>query len=488
MRINYIRIALAIAVLILSGFKQNHTPITVNYPKLHLPCKLCFHDNSLWQVMRQNFSLSSAENDPEVKKHIRGFQNSRHSFYIAIERSKLYMHFILATTIENKLPAELALLPFVESHNDPFAHSAVGASGMWQMMPSVASTLKVKINHWQDDRRDIWYSTYAALTHLRNLNNRFQGNWEHAISAYNAGEGRIARTLKASKQTKAHIWNYNLSQETKQYLPKLLALQAIIKNPQKYGFNLPNIPNTPYFTPIKLQRNYAFTQMEEICAISADTLRLLNPGWRRQATFGEGTFKFIVPTSHAAKCEERLNRKNPIQTKNWQHHRVRKGDTISNLAQKYHTTLENIVTLNGLNDGLIKINQQLIIAKNIKTSIPVSHVNSKESIITGDKRPGPKQIIHKVSQGDSLENISRKYNISQEKIKLWNHITKENPLHINQALTIWLRAPRKTYIVKKGDSLHKIARLNHTTIDNLKRINHLKSDILKINQRILLKP
>ena len=482
----YLKTLFLLSVISLLLGNKSYQHIKVKYPIEQLPCKLCYFDKSLWQVLRQNFKLKQADDDQVVKEYIRNYQANKHCFYTTIERSQMYMHYILAAVLQNDMPAELALLPYVESNNDPFAHSKAGASGLWQMMPSVASTLKLHIDYWKDDRRDILSSTEAALTHLKSLHRGFSGNWEYAISAYNAGQTRVKRAIQQEPQPKKHIWHYSLAQETKQYLPKLLALQAIIANPEKYGFTLPEMKNTPYFSTINLKRNYAFPQIEEICKINPATLRSLNPGWRRQATHGEQNITLLLPYETASRCNAKLNQRNPLQTKNWQHHKVKRGDNLSTLAKKYNTSTENIRSLNGLKGDSIKINQELIIPKNIKTYIPISHLSSKEAIISGDKRPGPVQIIHYVKKTDTLESISKEYRISQEKISAWNHITRVNPITENQRLVLWTRQKQEVYTVKPGDSLYRIAKSHNTTVEKIKSINHLEKDTLKINQKLKL--
>ena len=439
--------------------------------------------------MSQHFKLKSAENDPLVRKYIFWYQKNPQSLYTAIERSKLTMHFILSTTITNDLPAELALLPFVESHNDPFAHSAAGASGLWQMMPSIASSQQMTISREQDDRRCIIKSTYNALTHLQYLHKVFHGNWEHAITAYNAGEGRIKKALKQQNSNKKAIWNHNLNAETKQYLPKLLALQAIIKNPKKYGFTLEPLPNSPAFTPIILKQPYAFPQIAEICDIPEDTLRALNPSWRRISTSGKEEYIFLLPADKANACEGRLKRKNPIQTKNWQQHRVKKGDNISNLAKKYHTSEENIRKINQLNNT-IHPSQILNIPKNTMKAITTASTPKKSSIIQADNLPGPKQILHTVQKTESLNSIAKKYHVSTEKIKRWNQLPNKALIQPSQTLLIWTKdtsTKQTNYTIQAGDNLSKLARKFHTSIAKLRQANKLKSDILKIGQKILIR-
>lgn len=483
-----ISLLLTCALLFASNHLQS-APLKIRYPVERLPCYLCIQDKSLWEVMRQHFKLKSAENDPLVRRYIFWYQKNPQSLYTAIERSKLTMHFILSTTITNDLPAELALLPFVESHNDPFAHSAAGASGLWQMMPSIASSQQMTINHLQDDRRCIIKSTYNALTHLQYLHRVFHGNWEHAITAYNAGEGRIKKALKQQNSSKKAIWNHNLNTETKQYLPKLLALQAIIKNPKKYGFTLEPLANAPAFTPIILKQPYAFPQIAEICDVPEETLRTLNPSWRRVSTASHEEYIFLLPADKAKVCESKLKRKNPIQTKNWQQHRVKKGDNISNLAKKYHTSEENILSINQIGKT-IHPNQILNIPKNTMEAIPTASTAKKSAIIQADSLPGPKQVLHTVLPTETLSSIAKKYHVSTEKIKSWNQLSNKATIQPTQTLLIWTKDNSKkqtNYTIQAGDNLSKLAKKFHTSIAKLRQANKLKSDILKIGQKILIR-
>lgn len=145
------------------------------------------------------------------------------------------------------MPLELALLPAVESTYDPFAKSWGGARGLWQFMPATGRSLGLQKNRWYDGLRDVNASTKAALTYLTQLNDRFDGNWEHAIAAYNSGGGRVSSAINANRNAgkSTDFFALNLPKETRSYVPKLLALADILKNPNKYGVSLPPVPNKP---------------------------------------------------------------------------------------------------------------------------------------------------------------------------------------------------------------------------------------------------
>ncbi|MDW2127314.1 transglycosylase SLT domain-containing protein, partial [Vibrio sp. 2033] len=170
--------------------------------------------------------------------------------YTVSKRAAPFLYMITQRIEERGLPMELALLPVVESSFDAFAYSHGSAAGLWQFVPGTGKMMGLEQNYWYDGRRDVAASTDAALDYLVQLNERFDGNWEHAIAAYNSGGGRVSSAIRKNKKLGKPVdfFSLDLPKETSSYVPKLLALADVVANQEKYGIDIPSIPNKPVLT------------------------------------------------------------------------------------------------------------------------------------------------------------------------------------------------------------------------------------------------
>jgi membrane-bound lytic murein transglycosylase D len=192
------------------------------------------------------------------------------------------------------MPAEIALIPFIESEFNPNDRSNKGATGLWQLMPQTARELGVKVKSGYDGRRNVVASTNAAVAYFNDLISNFNGNWYLAIAAYNAGPGRIISATRRSG-TKS-FWELRLPRETQLYLPKLLAVAAIVENPEKYGVELPPIENKPYFTEMTVKQPVTLDKMSQSTGVNVKTLRTLNPDVKNKTVPQKnGEHKVLVP-------------------------------------------------------------------------------------------------------------------------------------------------------------------------------------------------
>lgn len=194
---------------------------------------------TIWDELSSNFSLDHRTDSRAVKKEIHKLLADKQKLYSILDSSSPYIHFIFKQVQEKGLPAELALIPAIESEFNPNDHSKKGATGLWQLMPGTARDLGLKFRNHVDPRKNFKASTNAALTYFNDLGNLFKGNWYLAIAAYNCGEVRVKSAERHAGSTS--FWNLSLPKETKVYVPKLLAVAAIIENPQEYNVELPEI-------------------------------------------------------------------------------------------------------------------------------------------------------------------------------------------------------------------------------------------------------
>lgn len=266
----------------------------------------------LWARLRKNYDMSHRHKstvDPKRIQHfVAQYRNGEKQLTKMTTRASPYLYYIVEEIEKRKLPGELALLPMIESAFEPQANSPKGAAGIWQFMPKTGRYYGLKQDKWYDGRRDIAASTSAALDYLEILHKQFDNNWMLALAAYNSGEGRvrnaIKRNAKAGKSTS--FWSLELPEETKNYVPKLLALAEVVAHPEKHDVSLPHIDNKPYFVPVDPGKALDFNKIVKMADIQLNEVKRLNPGYRRQSTHPSGPQQLLLPAENAEKLMKSL--------------------------------------------------------------------------------------------------------------------------------------------------------------------------------------
>ena len=270
----------------------------------------------------------------------------RHPDYLArvFTRSQRYMPHIRAELERRGLPAELALLPIVESAYDPFAYSHGRAAGLWQMIPGTARRFGIKQNWWYDGRRDIVDSTRAALDYLEYLHELNDGDWLNAIASYNSGEGNVLRAVRRNKTAGKPIdfWHLSVPKETSAYVPKLLALVDIVRDPAKYNLTLPVVPDESQFVVADITSQLDLALAAELAGVDVDTVYAYNPGYNRWSTDPAGPHTLVMPIDVAVAFEQALSAVPATERVRWKRHKIGNGETISEIAEQYHTTPSSI--------------------------------------------------------------------------------------------------------------------------------------------------
>lgn len=439
--------------------------------------------HNLWSDIADHEKLYAQENQALVKKSIRWFLKRPSYLTELTENATPYLYYIFEATQKRHMPAEIALLPMIESNYNPFLYSKRGATGLWQLMPGTASGFGLTINWWYDGRRDVVASTNAALNYLAYLHHQF-GDWMLAIAAYNAGEGTvqtaIAQNRKLGKST--HFWALSLPPETQTYLPKLLALSALLAHAKHYHIGLPHIPNKPYFQSIVLHRQIDLNHVAQYANTPLKNIRALNPGFRRWATLPHHTYALLIPEKQLAVFKQRLSHQAHTKPTIWQHHTISPGESLYVIARHYHTSVDLIARVNNLTNSDIRPKQQLLIPLAYH-HLTLPNMHHTLSSVAEDKLPGPKRIMHIVAANDNLWTIAAQYHVKPDQIRYWNNLAYRENLKINQHLVIWQkhRQPHRyfyAYTIKPGDTLSGIARHFHIPVKTLKHLNHLPNDML----------
>lgn len=414
--------------------------------------------------------------NPRVAKDIKWFQ--KHPAYInrALQRSKSYIHYIYQQTKARNMPSELVFLPLLESAFNPVAYSSTGASGLWQLMPETAISLGVKINWWYDGRRDITDSTRAALDYLTLLYEIFDHDWLLTIASYNTGDINVKRAIARNekKNLPTDFWHLDLNQETKDYVPRMLAIVAVIKNPEKFGIKLEEIDNLQRIQPIKLDHQINLTKAASLAKIDLKTLRLLNPGYLRWVTDPDSTSFLLLPVEKVetfkrnfATYKMATNKSNVI----WDLHVVQNNENLSLLAKKYATNASAIKKVNKLKDNNIWPHQQLVIPKNFKGKTTDPLLNHAMQLNARDLpkpnlpklKKGRHLITYKVLPGDSLYLIAKKFNSTVKNITQTNklkgaYLRPGQVIKINSNIVAKSAKPKVTKLARKKTMTKKLVK------------------------------
>ena len=255
----------------------------------------------LWERIRDDLTFTIPEILEDADRYRNRFVNNQHAVNRLSKSGQRYLFHTVKRAEELGVPVELALLPFVESEFDPYAQSLYGATGIWQFLPATGREWGLKTNWWYDGKRDVIASTEAALNFLIYLHRKFDNDWLLAIAAYNAGPGRVNRAIRENKRKgmATDFWSLRLPKETSAYVPKLLVLSELIKDPTAFGVTLPSIANRPYFTKIKTPGQVDLMQAADLAGMTPEAIYELNPGFSQWATDPSGPHYLLLPTGIA---------------------------------------------------------------------------------------------------------------------------------------------------------------------------------------------
>ena len=456
----------------------------------------------IWDRIRAGFTLPTSEHK-KVRSELRWF--ARHKSYLdrVVKRAEPFLYFIMEEIDKRQMPAELVLLPIVESAFQPFAYSHGQAAGIWQFIPSTGRHYGLKQNWWYDGRRDIYASTIAALDYLQYLQRAFKGNWLHALAAYNSGIGTVGRAIKRNKRRNkpTDFWNLKLPKETQGYVPKLMALTQLIAEPEKYQIDLKCVANAPYFHVIKTGAQIDLAVAADLADMEIEDLYKLNPGYNRWATDPSGPHRLLIPIENSELFKEGLA-KNPAKSRlSWKRYKIKSNETLGHIANKFHITVKQLKQINKIRSNNIRVGRHLIIpvASKGMSHYALSKPQREKQRRAVKRRGKGKKVYHTVKSGDSLWDISRLYRVGTQQIARWNGMSPKDILRAGQKLVIWTKKQLSPnirnslvgdfirtirYRVRNGDSLYRIAKRFNVSIRDLHRWNPIKGKYLKPGQSI----
>ena len=366
----------------------------------------------------------------QVENTIKFFQTrGRDQFEIWLKRYAVYYDLIIEILEEHSLPEELVFLALIESGMNPKAYSRANAVGIWQFVYATGKRYGLQRTWWIDERRDPVKATRAASAHLVDLYEMFD-DWYLAMSAYNAGAGRIQRAIRLH-QTNDYWQLYSLPRETRNYIPTYLAAAMICRDPAKYGFKMP-VNNPLKYDEVLLEKSADINVLARSAGVTGAELRYLNPELRQSATPTTDNYSLKIPVGKADKFlknyaalpeSERFAPKYVV-------HKVRYGETLWDISKRYKVSIHQLAAVNKIrNRHKIRIGQKL--------TIPVAGQKPAPTY-TQSGPPGSQRLVYVVRKGDTLGQIAEDNNTRASRIRRWNGLRYGQYIYPGQKLTLWM--------------------------------------------------
>lgn len=371
-------------------------------------------DSTIWAEIIHGFALGKLKETKYANLHRRKLTHSTSFFSEFLFKGDIYLPYVWSEIRRRGLPAELALLPYVESAYSPWAVSRMGAVGMWQIMPGTARLLKLKLGQTCDQRRDIIHSTRAAIDYLEQMHAKF-GDWLLAIAAYNAGPGRIERAIKRNQRAGKAIdfWSLKLPRETRRYVPRLLVTRDLILDAKAQKIELPNIAPEISFKTLTIEAPMEVSLVRQLSGLSLEDIRKYNPCIRSWITPAQEPYQLILPTGSAQQFSTRLvsvSIRDYVRTRPY---KVGHGDTLSEIAARIGATVSELMMLNGMN------NSRIVAGRTIR--VPSTSENISKQLINLELGNDYGEIIrYKVRKGDSLWKIARRFQTTVKNLRKLN--------------------------------------------------------------------
>lgn len=435
----------------------------------------------------------------DVQKEIERFKTFEKGFFVrSYKRSGRYRPMIVKKLKEAGLPEELSWLPLVESGFKINALSRARALGLWQFIPSTGYKFGLKRDTWIDERMDAEKATDAAIAYLKKLHEIF-GDWYTVLASYNCGEGRVLKVI--SRQHMNYLDNFwdlyrQLPFETARYVPRFIATLQIIKDPAKFGIDLGQELDEPIpYETATIKKSMRLKDIATQLGVPESTLAAINTELRYKIT-PESEYDLKIPEGTGEQFASIIDKvqlaKKPGPA--YVRHKVRRGESLSVIADRYRTSVRAIVALNHLRSRhTIRAGRWLKIPSR---GYPVSSSRTTKEVVRSGATDG-ETIKYRVKKGDSLWLIARRFNTTISETKRLSGLSRSR-LYVGQVITIRngnyvsqtpsSTSSSKTYTVKRGDCLSVIAEKNRVSLAQILRLNNFNTKtILYPGQKIIVR-
>ncbi|HSL23608.1 MAG TPA: LysM peptidoglycan-binding domain-containing protein [Vicinamibacterales bacterium] len=399
----------------------------------------------------------------KVLSYVELFQGRLRDFIQeGLQRGTKYLPMIQNVFRAEGLPLDLAYIPIVESAFKPNALSRAKAKGVWQFMRGTALENGLRHDWYIDERSDPEKATLAAAKYLKTLNGMFEGDWHLALASYNGGPGRVQRALKRYRAD--DFWSLiergrrTLPRETREYVPMILAAMIIARNPSQYGFEITAEPPIEY-EKVRVPKAVDLRRVAEWTGSSIDTIQSLNPELRRWTTPVRYEYEVKVPVGSAEGLRAKLEDASAAELTAVKWYTVRRGETLRSIARKLKVNRTDLAEANQLRvSSRVRTGQSLIIPRAPTTLLaarsdrpsPPALAASRTIAEAADDAPArasatnSQQLArrtYRVRRGDTLSSIARLFNTTVAKIKNWNRLNS-NRITAGDRLTIFASASR----------------------------------------------
>ena len=424
----------------------------------------------------------------QVAGYINFFSNrGRGTLERALVRSGRYETMIHRILREEGVPQDLIYLAQAESGFHPLAVSRAGARGMWQFMGSRAKGYGLERSWWVDDRQDPEKATRAAARHLKDLYAQF-GDWYLAMAAYNSGPGTVQSAVKRTGY--ADFWELYrrnvLPKETRNYVPIIVAVTIMAKNPGQYGLEDVEREKPIAFDTVRITYPIDLRLVSECVDASVADLQDLNPSLLRMTTPKDREFDLHIPAGSRERFETAVASIPPDMRVWWRYHKVQPGESLAAVAKTYHTTPKAIAEANNLEDGPLQEDSKLI--------IPIAPGKYSESS-TYTRRI----TRYRVRKGDTVQTVAENFGVPPNMVRSWNHLkgdsvagrkvlylhlpvspgtpgaqtvtSRSSKSHKGKGTQVAAKGAVVHHKVKSGETLYSIASSYNTTVSALQRDN-----------------
>lgn len=410
----------------------------------------------LWQHIANNLTIKVYLNKA-LNKRIAWYTKQPNYLQIVSARAEPYLYHIVSKIEQRKLPMELALLPFVESDFRPTISSSEQAVGVWQLVGATAHHFGIKSDQWYDGRKDVLASTDAALDYLAYLHKRFDGNWLHALAAYNSGEGRVKRAIAENKKRgkSTDYWSLKLPKETSEYVPKLMALSYLVQHPKR-GLIRPKLANKALTTELNVGQQFDFSVIANLSGIGRSQLHKLNPGYLKNQSSPNGPHTLLLPLQQQSLLRSQFFKNNFTGE-----YTVKKNDTLYSIARRFGLSVKKLKTINNKRSNLIGIGETLLVGqpRTMPDSLMIDYRISPY-LEQNEVTIPTIAIQYQVKPGDTIWGISQLYDVPHSDLAQWNKLNATSILTPGTQLILHL--PQVTKAVPQVSNASLLSELEKT--------------------------
>ena len=434
------------------GYFHNYQPTD----KDEISKTVAQNQDTVWARLLSLYSLPKIENE-RIDHEINWYLSHPNALNAIQQRAEPYLHLILDEIEAKNIPGELALLPVVESAFIPNAYSKAEASGLWQFVPSTGRMFGLQQNSWYDGRRDVYASTKAATTYLKQLSETFDGDWLLALASYNYGKGNVRKSIERNeyRNLPTDYWSLSLPDETTNYVPRLLAIAKIFANANEYNVNLHHIPNKPYFEIVPLDAQLDLSKAAEMADMSLHDFLKLNPAFNKKKTApeGSGPCRLLIPVAKAEGFKENLAQ---LPFEEWVSSSYDADDNKNEVDVR-----QDPIRQHDVKDAkpILALHKAKLAEKdkghhNKKDEKMISFTSTLSDRSSEKSKTQEKTVAYVVKKGDTVTSLSQKFAVDAKSLADWNKLSAKNTLIEGHKLTVRAHSVAVAAASTKSQSVH----------------------------------